>query len=528
VTRPFQTALFAAILAIPTTAWAQPPRAAGELRELEQRLQAAERRLQRLEANEGAAVQITDNAPVSQTGWTAPPLPQVETIPTEVPSSSPGAIELVKFNNLERPWVYAPAITAPGALDDEPQPVSPLEPTFEMHGRIHADSWSFLDDSEGIHWFENPDTGVDPEDRLFFRRVRLEMGGDVYFNVLWRIQVEFSSPEAPQFKDVYIGFTHVPVLQTVLVGIQKRPLGLDQLNSTRFNVFMERPLVVDAFNEDIRRLGVMAYGISDDERYHWRYGIFNLENIQDDGESIGDSLQLSANARLSSSPWYDERSGGRGYFHWAVAGMLAHPDGDVDPDDTNENEGRVRTRSELRSDERWLDTGRIAGAQWYEIAAVESIVNVGPLQVVGEYQNTWLQRDETTPGTGPDLFFHGAYIYVAYMLTGEHVPYDRGSGTIDRVEPFEDFFLVDRCDEGCGRGWGAWQVALRYSYLDLTDQDIRGGVEHNVTFGLVWYFNPFASLQVNAIYGEIRDHEPVEGFADGHFTALGTRLRMEF
>jgi phosphate-selective porin OprO and OprP len=513
----------AAVLNAPGRASGQTPRGAADVRALESRLQAAERRLERLESSDAEAIRPA-------TGWTGPLNAGAEPIPTAAPPAATDRfqIRLASLNRLERPWVhYLDPPAEDDGEDDGPKPVSPLEPSFEIHGRIHLDSWSFIDDSEGIHWFENPDTGVDPEDRAFFRRTRLEMGGDLFFNMLWRMQVDFHSPEDGEFKDVYIGFTHLPVVQTLLIGIQKRPLGLDHLNSSRFNVFMERPLVVEAFNEDARRLGIAAYGISDDERYHWRYGAFFLENIFDDGEYIGDSLQMSANARLSSSPWYDECSGGRGYFHWAAAGMVAHPDGDVHPADTNENEGRFRTRNELRS-MRWLDTGRIPGAEWYEIAGLESIVNVGPWQVVGEYQTSWMQRDETTPGSGPDLFFHGAYVYLAYLLTGEHVPYDRGSGTIDRVEPFENFFVLDTCDDRCGRGWGAWQVALRYSYLDLTDQDIRGGVSHDLTLGLVWYFNPYANLQVNAVYGDIRDREPIEGFTGGHFTALGTRLRCEF
>jgi phosphate-selective porin OprO/OprP len=114
------------------------------------------------------------------------------------------------------------------------------------------------------------------------------------------------------------------------------------------------------------------------------------------------------------------------------------------------------------------------------------------------------------------------------MLTGEHVPYKRSGGTIDRVKPFENFFLVNRCGNGGGGGWGAWQLALRYSYLDLTDNDIQGGVEDNITLGLVWYLNPYSSFQFNAVYGDIEKHAPVGGFTDGHFTAIGTRLRVDF
>jgi len=401
------------------------------------------------------------------------------------------------------------------------------KPTLKINGRIHADHWSFADDSQGVHFFENPLTGVDPEDRFFFRRIRLKFEGEVLDNMIYRMQLDFNSPDSGEMKDMYIGWDDLPILGLLLVGNQKRPLGLDHLNSSRFNIFMERPLVVEAFNEDARRFGIAAYNFSDDERYNWRYGVYALENMVDDGEIIGDSRQWSVNARLASSPWYDEYCGGRNYFHWAIAGMAARPDGDVDRNDTNCNEGRFRTRGELRSRRRWIDTGRIAGAQWYETLAFESILNVGPLQVVGEYQSNWMQRDNTTAGTGPDLHFHGGYIYAAYMLTGEHVPYKRKSGTIDRVTPFQNFVLVD-CGDGIASGWGAWQVALRYSYLDLTDNDVQGGIEENVTLGLVWYLNANSSLQFNAVWGDIRDHRPVGGFTGGDFTALGTRLRINF
>ena len=408
--------------------------------------------------------------------------------------------------------------------DEKPKP--PV--TLEIEGRIHLDSWSFLDDSQGIHYFENPATGADPEDRIFFRRIRLGFEGDIFENMEYCMQVDFNSPAEGEMKDMYIGFKDLPLFRTLRVGNQKRPLGLDHLNSSRFNVFIERPLVVEAFNEDARRLGIASYGVSENEVYNWRYGLYALENPFDDGEVIGDSRQMSFNARLASSPWYDEVCDGRRYFHWAVAGMVARPDGDAFPNDTNENEARFRTRAELRSDRRWLDTGRIAGAEWYEILGLETIFNAGPFQVVGEYQTNWVQRDATTPGTGPDLFFHGAYVYLAYLLTGEHVPYERDSGTIGRVKPLNKFLWPNRAGAGTGRGWGAWQVALRYSYLDLTDEDIRGGIENNLTFGLVWYLNSHASLQLNAIYGDIEDHEAVAGFTSGHFTALGTRLRIDF
>lgn len=399
------------------------------------------------------------------------------------------------------------------------------KPTFRINGRIHLDYWAFPEASPGIGFFEHPNPaaanfGTDPEDAFRFRRIRLEMRGDILENMMYRVQVDFAAPAEPEMKDVWIGFKNLPGNQELLVGSQKRPLGLDHLNSSRYNVFLERPFVVETFNEDARRLGITMYGNCEDDSFGWVYGLYNLENVKDDGEYRGDSLQLSGNARLFGSPWYDEQSDGRYYFHWGLAGMLAHPDGNNVPAATNDNESRFATRPEARSVGRWLDTGRIPGAEWYEIAAVEGILNVGPLQIVGEFMTNWLQRDDTTPGTGPDLMFHGGYVYVSYFLTGEHIPYDRGSGTIDRVVPFENFFL--------GHGCGAWNVAVRYSYLDVTDGDIAGGVGHSVTGAVNWHWNPFAKLQFNLLYGDIDDHADVGGYTSGHYLIAGTRIAVEF
>ncbi|MCA9068365.1 MAG: hypothetical protein KDA84_05555, partial [Planctomycetaceae bacterium] len=377
------------------------------------------------------------------------------------------------------------------------------EPTFSLGGRIHLDTWMFNTDDPGIGFFEHPATGADPEDRIFFRRIRLEAGGDVFETMLYRVQIDFHAPGTGEYKDVYIGFKELPLNHTILFGNQKRPIGLDHLNSSRFNVYMERPFTVEAFNEDARRVGACAYTYTDDYLFNIRYGLFLLENTTSSGNYVGDSLQGSGNFRVACIPWYDEASDGRGYYHCALSGMLARPDGNVDPTDSNANEGRFRTRSELRSDSRWLDTGRIAGAQWYEIIGLESMFNYGPLQVTAEQQFNWTQRDDVTAGTGPDLFFHGGYVFVSYFLTGEHIPIDRKSSTIKRTKPFENFFLVERLCGGTGTGWGAWQVALRASYLDLTNQDIQGGVGHNLTFGLNWWWTSHSRMQVNLIRGNV-------------------------
>lgn len=402
------------------------------------------------------------------------------------------------------------------------------KPTFKINGRIHADYWDYVNSSEGIGYFEHPemasdDYGNSPEDRALFRRIRLEMKGDILETMLWRMQIDFNNPSSAEMKDVYIGFKELPFNQEFLIGNQKRPIGLDHLNSSRYNVFVERPFVVEAFNEDARRPGIAMYGYTDDESLHWRYGVYFLENISRDGRLIGNSNQMSVNGRLSGSPWYDKATDGRGYFHWAISGMAARPDGDDNDSNTNSNEGRFRTRVGARTDERWLNTGRIDGAETYQILGLEGIFNAGPFQLVSEFQHTWLQREG-----GSDVQFKGAYAYVSYFLTGEHIPYNRKTGCIGRVVPFENFFLVDNCLGGNSCGWGAWNVALRYDYLDLSDDDVLGGVGTAWTTALNWHWTPYSKVQIDASYGDIRDHAPVGGFTSGNYFLVGTRFAIEF
>ncbi len=92
----------------------------------------------------------------------------------------------------------------------------------------------------------------------------------------------------------------------------------------------------------------------------------------------------------------------------------------------------------------------------------------GPLSLQSEAMVTFVQQTNGGEATLP-----GAYAQVGYFLTGEHRPYDRKAGAIDRVIPHENFFRV-RTDQGTSMGTGAWEVAARVSWLDLEDQAVRG------------------------------------------------------
>jgi len=414
--------------------------------------------------------------------------------------------------------------------------------TMTIFGRIHADYWSFPDVDTDLYNLSRNEIGEGPQARLIFRRMRIGVKGKVRDNMLYKIEMEFAGGVASSYRDAYIGFEQLPLFQTLLIGNQKRPYGWDHLNSSRYNIMIERPFIVEALNQDSRRLGICSYGISQDLRYNWRFGVYNQELIQNKSGYIGNNLQGELAGRMATTWWYDECSGGRGYGHFALSGSWGSPDG-RNPDI---NQARYRTRPEARTTNRWLDTGRIAGANNNYLGGLEYVFNAGPVNFAAEYMGTSVSRKINDADPGDSLNFHGGYAQVAYFLTGEHMPWDRKTGCLARIKPFENFFAVCDCDGFLQRGLGAWQVAARYSYADFADDDIYGGVGRSLTLGLNWYWNPYARMQLNYIFGNITDGpgygDPITAkqfppanpttnpdlFGSGDYQVLGLRFMIDF
>jgi phosphate-selective porin OprO/OprP len=386
--------------------------------------------------------------------------------------------------------------------------------TMKVAGRIHADFWGFPYHDAAIEALE----GGNPQNRLGFRRIRFSFAGALPANMLYKAELDFANGSNPEFKDNYLGWTDLPLLQTLLLGNQKRPYGLDHLNSSRFNVFVERPFIVEAFNEDARRFGLASYGTSENETWNWRYGVYNSRNIARLGNYVGDHGSMEVAGRLATTFWYDEASDGRRYGHFAVSGTMAEVD-------EGSPETRFRSRPEARSSQRWLNTGTLADAASYDLLGLEGVLNFGPVQLVAEAENVWM-----TLNSGQQVHYYGAYAYVSYFLTGEHMPWRRSRGTLDRVQPHEEFFLVGTSDGKTARGKGAWQVAARWSMADFSDVlTVPGATPDGVlinsfTLGVNWYWTANAKMQFNWITGRVDD-----GAGNiGDYDIIGTRFAVDF
>ena len=118
-------------------------------------------------------------------------------------------------------------------------------------------------------------------------------------------------------------------------------------------------------------------------------------------------------------------------------------------------------------------------------------------------------------GPASTTLFYGVSAQVGYILTGEHRPYHRKAGVLGRVVPEHNF--------GSG-GIGAWEIAGRWSLLDLNDNDVRGGQMNTTTLGLNWYLNKFTKFQFNYIHAFL--DSAVNGNSDADLFAM--RAQVDF
>ena len=114
-------------------------------------------------------------------------------------------------------------------------------------------------------------------------------------------------------------------------------------------------------------------------------------------------------------------------------------------------------------------------------------------------------KSATTITNPSDNSFSGWYVQASWVLTGESKGYNAATGAFTPPKPAEPFTLINR-------GWGAWELAARYSDLNLNDHaydasnvvtnwtgtgtktytyynTVRGGDQRIATVGLNWYPN---------------------------------------
>jgi len=128
-----------------------------------------------------------------------------------------------------------------------------------------------------------------------------------------------------------------------------------------------------------------------------------------------------------------------------------------------------------------------------------------------------------------DPSFLGWYVEGTWVLTGEARKFNTGTAAFDAPGVDHPFTLG-------GGGWGAWELALRYSDMNLNfhpgapgtaprPDAIRGGDQQVVSFGVNWYLNPVFRVMVDIDHVHIDRLSPN---AAAYSTPVGAQIGQDF
>ena len=301
------------------------------------------------------------------------------------------------------------------------------------------------------------------------RRARLDLEGFVWNDWGYRLEADFAEDEV-ELKDTFIEYRGFEPLR-FRAGHLKESFSLEEQTSSKYITFMERALP-NALAPG-RSIGINARTYRDT----WTLGAgFFGEGADDKNDS---DAEIDEGYGISARGTYTPLMNPTELIHLG-ASLSYRKTGD-------DKEVRIRERPESHiTSVRFVDTGKIEDVDTTLSFGVEAAGVYGPFSLQGEYIRTSLDRDVGAP----DLDFDGYYVYGSWFITGESRSYRDKIGEFGRIKP--------RGIVGIGGG-GAWELALRYSNLDLTDGNFDGGKQNNITLGVNWYATPNIRFMANYI-----------------------------
>jgi phosphate-selective porin OprO/OprP len=319
---------------------------------------------------------------------------------------------------------------------------------LRIGSRFHLDGYVYGQDVAAL------DDGVE------VRRLRGYLAGK-HFDGGFRFKLEGEmAPDRVGWRNVWGAYRGIEDTEFKL-GNYTAPMGFEDLVSSNDLTFMERSLASALSPGFLSGISAGTWG----RRWSVRIGGFTDPLGGDDIEKRK-SDGVSAVGRVTFAPRRTKR-------------QLLHLGGSLEWRDVDSGSAfRLRTRPESGGARRLVDTRDLLDVGQALSFGLEAAAVLGSWALQGEYLRTHLQRSDN-----PDPSFEGGYGQLGWFPTGESRRYSSRRAVFRSVEP--------------KRRWGAIELALRYSALDLVDENVVGGDEQNLTFGLNWYLNRNLRMMFN-------------------------------
>jgi phosphate-selective porin OprO/OprP len=271
------------------------------------------------------------------------------------------------------------------------------------------------------------------------------------------------------------------------VGKQKEPISMERIMSMVQLPMQERTSVSDALRPS-RNVGAVISGSALDQRMTWAGGVFN------DWFDTGDSFSDGANQVVGRVTWLPFISEDESNLLHLGFGMRY----------SDANEGlRYSTEPEFNKAPLYVDTsddGTPFAANSAMLYQLEASWRKGPYWLATEF----VSNDVDASALG-DPHFSGYHVTASWILSGEMREYNKRAGILGPVP------VAKSVNQG---GWGAWEVGIRWSELDLTDGLIDGGEMDILSLGLSWWLTPVFNFNMNYRFITL-DRFGVEGDSSG-------------
>ncbi len=359
---------------------------------------------------------------------------------------------------------------------------------FKLRGLLQADSRTFFgdDDKAQTAGASTPTAfGERLDDEYLLRRVRPTFEGTVFGKYDFRFTPDFA-PAAANVQDAWINARFQPWFK-VQAGKFKVPYSLERLQSGGDLRFVERSYVSNALLPN-RDLGVQLHGDLFEGKLSYATGVF--DGVADGGSNAANRDSGAASkdkeyvVRLFAEPFKGEDNLLAGLGFGVATGTSDYKrDGFLNP--TYNTPGQLAL---------FTYAGGVTGDGKQTRISPQLYYYYGPFGLISEYAK--VKHDVILGANSETIENDGWQVAATYVLTGE-------DNSFKGITPKRAFDL----DKGT---WGAWELAARYSELNIDDKAFGGKSgtgpifasaastqksAESWAFGVNWYLNKFFKVQ---------------------------------
>src|SRR5580700_7767349 len=383
-------------------------------------------------------------------------------------------------------------------------------------------------------YFQNPSPNTQfphLNDGVNLRRGRIYFTGK-FDDFTVNITPDFGgSPDgSPTLFEANVNYTGIKPV-TATVGYFHPFVSLEDATFPGNLLFLERPSIINierSVAAGIQRASLGANAATDDY-FASAYVTGPLFGAQ--SSSLLNGEQVGFIGRLAARSYHDEDWN----LHAGFSGQTVfHPN--INASGTpgvSRSTVTLDDEPELRIDfNKLVETGPIS-ARGASVYGGELGASWRNFLVQGEFYQIGVTQAKLPGVPAPGLGFNGGYVEGAWVLTGEPIPYDSERAAWGKPKVADPFSFADG-------GIGAWEIAARYSTVDLNSnvipglsQSVTGGVyggQQQITaLALSWYPNDWLRFMLQFQYVDVNKLNPAGTLQIGQkFETIAGRVQANW